>query len=106
MRAHGRFRQSRGVGGTFSETAKHNALAHAQGVAMGSKLYGRFSSQAEATQFVSSIVANANLVYRPQMNMVLSVSRLVLQTTPSGAPSWNQGACLLLRCTSMVAIIS
>ena len=58
---------------------------------MGSKLYNRFGSIELATQFLYSMVASANLIYEPQMNIVLTPHKLYIQSTHTGAPAWDQG---------------
>jgi len=61
------------------------------GVAVGSKLYAKFSSDMEVLQWLQSVFAQANLIYRPQLNFVLQIGNSYLQATPNNAPSWNQG---------------
>ncbi|CAJ1376840.1 unnamed protein product [Effrenium voratum] len=66
--------------------------AMGMGVAVGSKLYSKFTSKDEVIDYVIQVFSSANLIYRPQLNFVLVCRKLHLQTTHENAPSWDQGS--------------
>merc|ERR1719291_147632 len=71
--------------------------ALAMGVAMGSNLYSKFGTSQRALQWLESVFAQTNLIYRPQLNFVLQIGSSYLQSTENNAPSWNQGTSCPLR---------
>lgn len=58
------------------------------GVAMGSALYSRFGNVDDAMEWLQSIFAEANLVYTPQMNFVLTISEVFIPDV-SGQKDWD-----------------
>jgi len=73
----------------YEDDTETHALG--MGIAVGSKLFSRFSDKDEAIDYVVQIVASSNLVYRPQLNFVLVVRKLHLQESHWQAPKWDQG---------------
>jgi hypothetical protein len=67
------------------------------GIAIGSGLFQRkFSNDHEAVaKWINSIVAEANVIYRPQLNIALSVGEVVIQQSSQGAPAWDDPNCEL-----------
>jgi hypothetical protein len=67
------------------------------GLAMGSGLFSKkFNSDvSEATQWLNSVVTDANLIYRQQLNIALKVGQVIIQKGSEGAPSWDDPQCRL-----------
>eukprot|EP00434_Breviolum_minutum_P026857 symbB.v1.2.023738.t1/scaffold2147.1/size87931/2 len=77
----------------WTDCYKNDDQTHAfgMGVVIGSKLFSVFSNKDEAIDYVVQIFASANLIYHPQLNLVLVARKLHLQESHDKAPSWDQG---------------
>jgi len=65
------------------------------GVVIASGLFERkFSNDHEAaTKWINAVVTEANVIYEPQLNIILQVGDVVIQQGSAGAPSWDNPIC-------------
>jgi len=73
----------------YTDDNTTKALGH--GIVIASKLYSRFADEDEAVDFVILLFAEANLIYKPQLNFVLVCKHVFLQKQHAGAPDWDAG---------------
>merc|ERR1719454_2477287 len=52
-------------------------------------MWEMFSGTYEAVQYLQSVFAKANLVYTPQMNLVLSIHSVYIPSATGNSESWN-----------------
>eukprot|EP00405_Crypthecodinium_cohnii_P014121 CAMPEP_0206461844 /NCGR_PEP_ID=MMETSP0324_2-20121206/25611_1 /ASSEMBLY_ACC=CAM_ASM_000836 /TAXON_ID=2866 /ORGANISM="Crypthecodinium cohnii, Strain Seligo" /LENGTH=814 /DNA_ID=CAMNT_0053933859 /DNA_START=213 /DNA_END=2658 /DNA_ORIENTATION=- len=62
------------------------------GVVLGPKLYLEWSSTSVAEAYVASMVVKTNMVYVPQFNVALDISKLNIVKSYTGAPSYTEDA--------------
>jgi hypothetical protein len=76
------------VGCYPGNTQTHDASV---GIAIDYGAYKVLGSNTQNVQtFLSGIFATSNLVYLAQPNINLSLKRIILSSSPSASPSWNQ----------------
>ncbi|CAK0888392.1 unnamed protein product [Prorocentrum cordatum] len=70
-------------------TDDHITRALSMGVSIGSTLMARFTGAEDATEWLQSVFAMANMIYTPQLNFVLMIDQVYIPTLVGEHPGWT-----------------